>query len=181
MKTNKSIRKRSCLIALALILGLTIIGGTLAYLHDKTEPIVNKFTPVKVETEIEENLKDNVKTDVKIKNTSYIDAYIRANIVVTWQDKEGNVLGIEPVEGTDYTMKQTLTNWLEKDGLYYYKGKVEPGNYTANIIDSCTPIKDAPVDGYTLHVEILGEAIQAEPDAAITEAWGVTPQDLGVK
>ena len=185
MKTNKSIRKRSCLIALALILGLTLVGGTLAYLYDRTKPVVNTFTPSKVDTEIKEDLEGNVKKNVKIENTSDIDAYIRADIVVTWQDEAGNVLGEKPALGTDYTMTQTSTDWKEIKGLYYYTKKVSPNapdNFTTNLIDSCTPKVTAPVKGYTLHVEILAEAIQAEPDTAIIDAWGVNPHtDLGVK
>ena len=175
MKTNKSIRKRSCLIALDLILGLTLIGGTLAYLYDRTQPVENVLTPSKVDTNIDETLNDNVKTKVRIQNTGDIDAYIRADIVVTWQDKDGNVLGEKPAPGTDYTMTQTPGNWYVKDGLYYYKGKVAPDGYTPYLIDRCEPLKKAPVEGYTLHVEILAEAIQAEPDTAIIKAWGVNP------
>ena len=185
MKTNKSIRKRSCLIALALILGLTLVGGTLAYLYDRTKPVVNTFTPSKIDTNIDEKFENNIKTDVRIQNTGDIDAYIRADIVVTWQDEAGNVLGEKPVLGRDYTMTQTLTSWKEIKGLYYYTKKVSPdapNNLTTNLIDSCEPIKKAPVEGYTLHVEILAEAIQAEPDTAIIKAWGVDPSTWqGVK
>ena len=42
------------------------------------------------------------------------------------------------------------------------------------LITECKPLKAAPVAGYTLHVEILAQSIQAEPDAAVKEAWGVT-------
>ena len=181
MKSEKK-KRTSSLIALSIItVMLFIVGGTLAYLADRTPEVVNTFTPSKIETNIEEKFESNVKTNVRIQNTGDVDAYIRARIVVTWQDKNGNVLGEKPVSGTDYTMKQTLGKWYQKDGLYYYKGRVSSGGYTAYLIDRCEPLKAAPVEGYTLHVEILAEAIQADPDAAIKDAWGVTPQELGVK
>lgn len=182
MRSKRKNRKTSSLIALSLIAVMLIVTGvTIAYLFDSTEKVVNTFTPSTSGSEIEEEFNKKVKSNVKVKNTGDIDAYVRADVVITWQDKDGNVLGIAPVAGQDYKMTQTLDNWLEKDGLYYYKGKVGAGETTANLIDKCEAIGQAPVEGYTLHVEILAETIQAEPDEAITEAWGVTPQELGVK
>lgn len=176
MRSEKRNKKTFSLIALlAIAVMLFAIGSTLAYLADKTPAIENTFTPSKAGTEIEEEFDGKVKTDVKVKNTGDIDAYIRATVVITWQNEAGDILGTKPVEGTDYAMTQTLTGWKEIDGIYYYQKKVASGESTDVLIDRCEPLKEAPVDGYTLHVEILAEAIQADPDTAIKEAWGINP------
>ena len=178
MRTKQKKMKSSTLIALLVIAAMLFaIGSTLAYLADRTARMENVFVPSEVKTEIGETFDGNVKENVVIKNTGDIDAYIRAEVVVTWEKADGTVLGEKPVSGTDYSMTQTLTDWTEIKGVYYYKNKVASKGVTEELIDSCKPLKAAPVEGYTLHVEILAEAIQAEPDTAIKEAWGIDPQN----
>ena len=175
MKTGRNIKKSSCLIALALLLAVGLTGGTLAYLKAKAAPVVNTFEPVTVENHIDEKFDGQTKTDVKIRNKGNIESYVRADILITWKDKNGNVLADAPVKDTDYKISQSLDGWKKINGQYYYTEKVAPEASTSNLIDSCTQIKKAPVDGYTLSVEILAETIQAEPDTAIKEAWGIDP------
>jgi hypothetical protein len=45
-----------------------------------------------------------------------------------------------------------------------------PNTQTAVLINSCTTLQS--LDGYTLSVEILAQAIQAEPAQAVADAWG---------
>lgn len=49
---------------------------------------------------------------MKVKNTGNTDAFIRAQIVVTWKDANGNVSATKPVEDTDYTMTLNTTDWF---------------------------------------------------------------------
>ena len=175
MKTNKNIRKRTCLIALAMVIAIGVTGVTLAYLHDKTGPVVNTFTPAEIGNHIDEDFDGEVKNNVKVKNTGDVDSYIRADILITWKNEDGNVLGTLPVKGTDYEISQTLTGWKEINGKYYYTEKVAPDGSTSNLIDTCKPLKNAPEKGYYLSVEVLSESIQAEPDTAIKEAWKINP------
>lgn len=168
-------RKEFVLLCSVAALLTGFVGSTVAYLFTSTEEIENKFTPSSVTSEIEEDFDGNVKSDVKVKNTGDIPAYIRAKYVVTWQDDEGNVYGQLPVAGEDYSITLTLDGWdVGSDGYYYWTSSVPVGDTTGILIDVCKPLKAAPAEGYTLSVEILAEAIQAEPSSVVAEAWGVT-------
>ena len=128
MKSEKRNKKTLNLIALlAIAVMLFAIGSTLAYLSDKTPEITNAFTPSTIGTDIDEDFDKKIKKDVKVKNTGDTDAYIRAEVVYTWETDDGTVLGTEPAAGTDYSIQQTSTNWKEIDGVYYYQQKVAPG------------------------------------------------------
>lgn len=176
--SNKKKRRLAPWAALALALVLTLsVGGTIAYLITDTRPVTNTFTPGNVDCQVIETFDGTIKSDVKIKNTGNTDAYIRAAIVVTWQNASGNVLGKAPVLGSDYTLElATDTGWniTTSDGYYYYATAVSVNNSTGILINECTVLKPAPAEGYTLCVEVLADAIQATPIKAVKDAWGVT-------
>ena len=170
--------KKKLTVLVALLLLVTVsVGGTLAWLATQTDPVTNTFTPSSLETKIEEVFENNVKENVTIKNTGTVKAYIRAAVIVTWQNTDGTVYGAVPKLNEDYSYTGAASGWtgLESDGYYYYTSPVEPGSATSVLIQSCKPQKAAPADGYTLHVEIISEAIQAEPTTAVQEAWGFVP------
>ncbi len=99
-------------LALALlILAALSIGGTIAYLFTQSGPKENTFTPSNVACEVKENLSGATKSNVQIKNTGNTDAYIRAMIIVTWKDEDGNVYGKQPVPGTDYSITLNSDDW----------------------------------------------------------------------
>lgn len=171
-------KKKTILMLAAMALLLTVtVGSTIAYLWTSTPAVINTFTPASSGTDITEDFKDNVKNNVKIKNTGDVKSYIRAAVVITWQNADGEVLGEVPVKDTDYSITWTRAGWtdLHSDGFYYYNTAVEPNASTGVLFTDCKPLKAAPKEGYTLHVEIIAQSIQAEPISAVTEAWGWTP------
>jgi len=171
---NKKIKSILMLTTMALLL-VFAISGTIAYLMADTEPVVNTFTPASMGTEVVENFEGSVKNNVAVKNTGNIDAYIRAAVVITWQNEAGQVYAMKPVEGTDYAISWTKDGWTEeKDGFYYHKTPVEPGASTGFLFTECKPLQAAPLEGYTLHVEIIGQSIQAAPTSVVESVWGVT-------
>ncbi len=161
---KKMNRKAIALIIMIAVLLTATVGGTMAYLAAATSSVVNTFEPANVPPEINEEREGNVKKNVTVTNSGNVDAYIRAKIVVTWQDGQGNVYPKMPVVGTDYTMSTGIGNgWkLESDGYYYYSGEVAPNTPTNALIITCEPKNTAPTDAYNLHVEILAQAIQAD-------------------
>lgn len=170
--------KRSLVLVVSVLaLVLAVAGGTLAWLTANSGPVTNTFTPAQVTCTVEETFDGTTKSDVKIKNTSNIDAYIRAYVVVTWKNAEGNVYGKLPVKDTDYTIEYaTDTGWDKgSDGYYYYTSPVAANDgLTGVLITKCEPVNGkAPAD-YDLSVEIIAEAIQSQPDSAVQQAWGVT-------
>ena len=162
------------LFSLALILTMTV-GGTLAFLIATDGPIVNTFLPTKTSISVEENF------DVTIKNNGNISAYVRAMVVVTWQNDAGEVLGVKPVSGTDYNMILDGNGWdtNTSDSFYYYKTPVAANSSTGVLIDKCKQLQAAPQEGYKLHVEILAQSIQAEPASVVADNWGVTVNSNG--
>lgn len=167
------------LAAVVMVLG-TLVGTTVAYLFMGTDSIVNTFTPSSVTVTITEDFENNVKNNVKVTNTGDVDAYIRAAVVVTWQDSEGQIYPTAPVEGTDYTVTWTKAGWQEHtDGYYYYTSVVAPEASTGILLTDCKPVEGKTPDGYHLVVEILASAIQSQPVTAVTDAWGIVPTTLG--
>lgn len=160
-----------------LMIGAAAISSTVAFLYTSDDAITNVFIPSQVKTEVVEDIENqpNVKEDVKIKNTGDTAAWIRAAVVVTWQDAAGNVYGQMPVAGQDYTVWTPGTNWVKgSDGFYYYTKPVPANQATPNaLIESIKPIVASPADGYYLTVEILGSGIQTFQGDIDTysEAW----------
>ena len=164
MKLNK--KALVLLVCVAMLLTVTV-SGTVAFLVDGSGPVVNEFVPASVPPSIDEKLENNTKSEVRVQNKGNVDAYIRAMIVVTWQDANGNVYPSVPVMGQDYTMSinegAAETQWTKVGNFYYYNSKVAANGYTGFLINSCTPVVGKePQDGYTLHVEILAQSIQAD-------------------
>ena len=179
MKVYKAEKRKSKFFALIFCLVLTVmitIGGTLAYLFTKTDPVINTFTPVEVDIEVVEKLEGNIKSDVQIANTGTTDAYIRAKVVVTWQNSDGNVYRTAPVvgEGNDYSILFNANDWvLGEDGFWYCKKDVAPNELTSILITEAKPLKVCEDANYTLHIEILTQAIQSTPDEAVESVWPV--------
>lgn len=166
--------RRALVLSVALVLCLcAAIGSTVAHLVDVTGEIVNNFTITPVKNEITEKFDNNVKSNVCVKNIGEATEWVRAYIVITWQDEAGNVYGgSQPMPNTDYIITLNASDWLEgNDGAYYYKHKLAPQESTQALITNCQ-LKDdveAPA-GYYLSVEILASGIQSEPKAAFN-AW----------
>lgn len=162
---------RILLIGLLTVTGICI-GGTVAFLTDVTAPVENAFVPSRVTTQVRETLQGGTKTNVTIQNTGTATAYIRAAVVVTWQDQEGNILGTVPVEGTDYSITWEMDGWERgADGFCYYRSPVSPGNGTRVLFTDCAPMGDRAPEGYSLTVEIIGSGIQSVPAAVVTDNW----------
>jgi len=167
-------------IAIALILSIAVVG-TVAFLIDVAGPIDNQFIPAEITTEVVETLDGTVKKNVSIKNTGDTTAWIRAAVIVTWQNEDGNVYGKVPKLGTDYEMTVNVVDadgWIEgKDGFYYWylpvKSVVEDADNctTGVLIRECRYIANAP-NGYFLNVEIIGSGIQSEPSSVYSNQWG---------
>lgn len=168
-------------LTLSIIMLLFLaVGGTLAYIVVSSNDVKNQFTPAQVSCEVVVN-----GTDMNVKNTSDVNAYLRAAIVVNWVvaagENEGNVRGIAPVKGVDYNLVINSTNsadgsakWFENGDYYYYKNAVASNTLAATpLIDDITLLAEAPED-YELSIEVVAEAIQADG----TNSDGISPLQL---
>lgn len=177
------VRSLILLLTLVLLIG-SGIGMTVGFLSTRTEPVQNDFTYGKVSCEVLETFgKENnryIKRDVRIKNTGNTSAYIRVLLVFTWKDANGNVYVNKPQINKDYQINPDISNgWsIYQNSIgtfsYYYKYPVAAGKETPNLIDSLSQIPGVvgPENGkYALSVEIVADAVQAEPTDAVTDAW----------
>lgn len=171
--------KQFAVLACVAVLLMGFVGSSLAWLMDSTPKVKNEFIPGDVTPEVTEGFDGNVKSDVKIQNTGNVDAYIRAKLVFTWQNKAGEVLGVAPTSD-DYTIYWTKEGWVDgPGGYYYYTTPVVPGGSTKVLATGIMQVSPNPAEDYTLHVEVLAESIQSEPERAVIDAWGWTPSDAG--
>ncbi len=181
-ETKTRSKKSLALLVSMVLLVVGVVGGTIAYIVTNAGPVVNEFVPTKVPCEIVENFDGNVKQDVQIKNTGNIDAYIRAKVVITWQDKDGNVAAQVPVKDTDYAITYDSGNgWVQIGDYWYCKTAVAPNTTTPTLIAECKPVDGQAPEGYYLSVEIVAESIQSQPSDAVEQAWnGVTVDGNGM-
>lgn len=170
-------KKIWALVALALVAAVAAVGAVRAFLSDSTDPVENTMmvaphpnmgiqeTFGTISSENHNLIKENVC--VNVGDPGYA-VYVRATIVVTWQDADGNIYWGVPGED-EYTMKLNLTAtdasgstlWFQgSDGFYYFRSALISGA-TPPLIISCYQIDEPPVPGYTLHVEIMAQTIQA--------------------
>ena len=162
------------LLAALAVIAMGVVGGTVAYLLTNTTPVVNTFEPGKVSCEIHEHFDNTTKKNVQIKNTGTIDAYIRATYVINWLDLSGKIVASVP-DGYEYNLSENPEGKWKKgdDGYFYYPSPVAPENLTEGSLLTCTVTYPENPE-YTLSVEILADAIQAEPVSVVQENWNVT-------
>ena len=185
-KTKWNHKKKSASLVIALLLVLFVgTGTTLAYIIDVSTPLSNLFFPGEVACAVVANGDDGI-TDICVQNTGDTDVYVRATVVVTWKNATGIVMGKVPVLGTEYNISmqnkaQQANAWVKSpaDGFYYWTSVVPAGSSTTPLIGSYSIISGKAPTGHTLSVEVIAEAIQAEPERAVEEAWGVTVADNG--
>ncbi len=181
----KTLSKKSFIILIAVIALVvtvtTVITVVWAFMFKSTKTYDNEFEPAHMSCEVVENFDGTKKTSVKIKNTSNISAYLRLRLVSYWQDTKGFVVQRESIMPS-YTVNSA--DWLSLgDHTYCYKYPIEPGDVTGELLKSSIdlhdkvtddPLNDGVVYEYEHVIEIIAEAIQAEPADAVENSWNVT-------
>ena len=169
-KTYHKGRLTAMVIATAVLLALAI-GGTVAWLSTKDAPITNTFNPSEVACEVTEKFNGTTgeKTDVNVKNTGTIDAFIRVKLVTYRTNDQGQHIG-----GTASLPNFTLgKGWVKYGDYYYYTLPVAPKEKPeADLISSITLESYTDVDGGHQAIDVMAEAIQSVPEAAVNAAWG---------
>lgn len=156
-------------IAIFLVV-IMAIGGTVAYLMDHTDSVINTFKPTSSGIDIVEKITENYKTEIAVKNTGDAGAYIRVSLVANYYDENGNITaGAEVPE-----FKLNADKWfVGDDGYYYYKQPVAAGAVTDNLLASDMQLAD------NMQVTVLAQSIQASPSNLVHDKWGVTVNSDG--
>lgn len=155
-----------------LLLATMMVGGTLAYLFTKTDPVNNQFTPSYVDCTVTESFDGTTKKNVNVRNDGDINAYIRVKLVTYRVNEQGQHIG-----GLAQIPSFTPgTGWVAYGGYYYYTQPVAPNAQPANsLIDSITLTSQySDSDGGKQVIEVMAEAIQSVPAEAIGSSWGVS-------
>ena len=168
-KTARKGRLTAMIVSVVLILALAI-GGTIAWMSTKTNSVVNTFNPSQVTCRVEEEFNGETKTNVNVTNTGDISAFIRVKLVSYRTNEAGQHIG-----GVSEVPAFTLgKDWAKCGDYYYYTKPVAPGaTPAANLAEAIELVKDyADADGGHQSIDVIAEAIQAGPEAAVQAAWG---------
>lgn len=162
-----NVRLTAMILATVTLLALAI-GGTVAWLNAKTDPVVNSFSYGKITTEIEEKFGNNVKENVAAKNTGTADAFIRIKLVSYRTNGEGQRIG-----GAAPLQQFKLgDNWVKYGDYYYYTLPVAPNYSTGILVDRIELMTYNDADGGYQSIDVMAEAIQSTPVQAVKDAWG---------
>ena len=170
----KKKRTKAILLLLLLLLSLAAVAVTIAYMFHDSNVLKNFFLPAKVNCAVEEtfNKETGIKSSVAVRNTGNITAFLRVRLVSYWVDGDGNIMG-KPSEMP--TVSYDTDKWIKgSDDTYYCKTPVLRGELSPELLTASVQLKYPPESAYYQVLEIIPEAIQEDPAAAIEEAWGVT-------
>lgn len=162
-------KKAIAALVLTLIVFSVAVGGTLAYITERTKTLVNTFTP----------------TEIKISSWTYDDlinsgdtpVYVRATFVAAWvsDDEAKTVWSEDPQMGIDYTLTVSNNWFLASDGFYYRKATLN----AAQSVDFVHATQLTEKEGYTLRIMVAYAAMQPTKEA-VEYAWpAVTVADDG--
>ena len=201
MKSKIKIQNKKSLIAVILILSLSVIGVTYAYLMDDDNK-KNIFTISDPDVKIVENFPVKVFTnenktltkEVSLVNEGTTDMVVRISYNELFYDPDHvNISTAEVYSIPDYSYAYSIntnydnigdivrknwvtdlsTLWVEKDGWYYYKKILKPSE-TIDVLESVTLMGDYenhPYSGLKYELNFNLEAVQATPKA-VKDLWG---------
>lgn len=170
-KTLRTGRVMAIVMATVLLLALAI-GGTVAWLSTQDTPITNTFTPSQVACKVQEEFNGTVKSNVNVKNTGDTKAFIRVKLVTYRTNDAGDHIGgIAEIPG--FTPG---AGWVKHGDYYYYTKPVAPDQAPENALIDRIPLNESyeDADGGHQSIDVMAEAIQSVPDAAVKEAWALS-------
>lgn len=165
-------KKAIALLCVSVVLAIAVVGTTLAFITMMTEHLTVQFRPATVSVEKSEDGKGVV-------NDGEIAVYARVALIFTWESttEENSIMSSAPVAGVNYSFS-VGEDWVKAaDGFWYCREPLAPGEIST-VVSSTALIGNAPA-GHDLSVELLIDAIQADPADAVTESWdsGVSSVD----
>lgn len=145
-----------------LLVAVVAVGGTLAYLVASDSPLLNTFSLMKIDTEVEEPTTPGSaeSKEPTVKNSGTADVYVRAIAYVVMVDEDTQEEYANPTLAAYVHPQYDEINWENHtDGYYYYKGKLNPGKETAPLFNGVT-VEGMPTD-QKFRVYIYEESVLA--------------------
>lgn len=145
------------LAVLAVMLALPV-SGTMAYLVVGTGELVNTFTPVQVDTVINETVVKGSKSAIKVENKDdekNIPVYVRVAVVGNWVNESGQIVAPWPAPAC-------ASGWTKAgDGFYYYNSVLQVGTETSELFSVAITEEGKPDGADHLVVTVVHQAVQA--------------------
>ena len=179
--------KRRSAAVIAVTAAVALASVAVAFMLRRAE-VQSDFTPAVVTCAVHEKVNGveymaaqspvagSVKSDITAKNTGDTTVFLRLRLSACWVDGTGKVTGT-PSALPQIMLRQ---NWLDGgNGLYYYALPVEPGQSTAVLCEPMRMGTSVSPTGAAVYqqITVLAEAVQALPEKAAQEAWGVTVEN----
>ena len=114
------------------------------------------------------------KSDIRVENTGNVKEFIRLRLVSYYVDSNGDIAGTAASQYPNVTLKN---GWIAgANHTFYYPYPVEPGKATEILCEPFSLGQMQLENGTMVYqvIEVIAEAVQAEPISAVREAWGVT-------
>ena len=179
-------RIKHLLIAAAALCIVAAVGLTLAFMFKKAEK-TNRFIPAEVSCAVREKMDGNEvngtdavggeKSDIRAENTGNVKEFIRLRLISYYVDSNGDIAGTAASQYPNLTINN---GWIAgANRTYYYPYPVEPGSLTGILCEPFTLGQTQLENGTTAYqtIEVIAEAVQAEPISAVQESWGVTVEN----
>ena len=176
-------RIKHLLIAAAALCIAAAVGLTLAFMFKKAEK-TNRFIPAEVSCTVREKTDGSEvtgiaavgseKSDIRVENTGNVKEFIRLRLVSYYVDSNGDIAGTAASQYPNLTLKN---GWIAgANRTYYFPYSVEPGEATEILCEPFTLGQTQLENGTMVYqvMEVIAEAVQAEPISAVQETWSVT-------
>jgi len=178
--------KRRWVVIIAVAAAIALASVAVAFMLRRAEA-QSDFTPATVTCAVHEKVNGvevtgssasgSVKSEITVENTGTTAAFLRLRLTSCWVDADGKVTGAPSKLPEITTLRE---NWLDAgNGLYYYALPVEPGQSTTVLCEPMVLGTSISPTGAAVYqqVTVLAEAVQALPEKAAQEAWGVTVEN----
>ena len=172
--------KRRSAAVIAVTAAVALASVAVAFMLRRAE-VQSDFTPAVVTCAVHEKVNGaevtgSVKPDITAENTGSTTVFLRLRLSACWVDGTGKVTGT-PSALPQIMLRQ---NWLDGgNGLYYYALPVEPRQSTTVLCEPMRMGTSVSPTGAAVYqqITVLAEAVQALPEKAAQEAWGVTVEN----
>ena len=178
-------KRKLLIIALCMVLVTMSVAGSLAYFSEKSEIVHNIITTGSVEIEINETDENGDPFEdvegampggsygkvVTVKNTGAGAAYVRMLVSTSVTMADGTQGDVSLI-----SLDINTADWELKDGFYYYKSALAPGEETAPLFTEVSISGDMDNDyqSSTINVDVSAQAVQSanNGDSALTaKGW----------
>lgn len=168
--------KRKILIVVIVICIIGCMGVSLAYMFKELSPKTASFEKAMI-TCSTNVLSDNHQINsISVTNTGNTKAFVRIHLSVHMENNDNQIVGA--FTSMPYITYDT-NNWIKDGDTYYYRYALNPGDTTHAFLQTAIVLSGTSFNNAPAHqtLDILAEAVQAEPANAIEETWGKTATD----